>query len=70
MRFDSPPPHQLQLDTPFTNTIYPSVGTHLELVDDDDDLQPTPVSQFTPTPEKPYLSRERREPSSIGTIRH
>jgi len=47
IRFDSeviPLPHQRKVDTPSTNTIYPSVGTHLELVDDND-VQPTPISQ-------------------------
>ena len=47
MRFDSEvtsPPHQPQGDTLSTNTINPSVGAQLELVDDDDDdLQPSPL---------------------------
>ena len=58
------PPHQPQGDTPSTNTINPSIGTHLELVNNDDDLQPSPLDQPTSTPEQPpsrYPSRERRE---------
>ena len=56
MRFDSEvtsPPHQPQRDTPSTNTINPSERTDLELVDDDDDLQPSPPDQPTSAPELP-----------------
>ena len=76
MRFDSEvtsPPHQPQGDTPSTNTINPSVGAQLELVDNDD-LQPSPLDQPTSTPEQPprrYPSRERREPARYQDyVRH
>ena len=78
MRFDSEvtsPPHQLQGDTPSTNTKNPSEGRDLELVDDDDDLQPSPLDQPTSAaPEQPpsrYPSRERREPARYQDyVRH